>query len=120
MYSSVTHGCAGGTNRTWRIRAFVGFFGKAEADEGDLCIEMPYKLPVTGFAQLHYNGTTADGLEMLLQQAFGRSGLWKFMRATCVKTAIGKRSNKVRGVSTGNACILSVLSYKTGHRHDVV
>lgn len=87
--------------------AFVDLFRKPKG----FCIEMSYKPPVTNLlsvAKAHGEWTTADGLEVLLQQAFGQSELWTgrdapqdYMRAA-VKAAIGNQS---AGVNTGNARI---------------
>lgn len=85
---------------------FVELFRKPKG----LCIEMSYKPPVTNLlsvARTHGEWTTADGLEVLLQQAFGQSELWTgrdapqdVMRAA-VKVAIGNQSV----ANTGNARI---------------
>ncbi|PLB47436.1 quinate 5-dehydrogenase, protein, partial [Aspergillus steynii IBT 23096] len=57
------------------VHAFVDLFQK----ERGLCIEMSYKPPVTNFlsaASTHPGWDKADGLEVLLQQAFDQSRLW--------------------------------------------
>lgn len=86
--------------------AFVDLFRKPKG----LCIEMSYKPPITkllSVARAHSEWMTADGLEVLLQQAFGQSELWTgrdapqdVMRAA-VKFAIGNQSVE----NTGNARI---------------
>ncbi|RJE21246.1 hypothetical protein PHISCL_06428 [Aspergillus sclerotialis] len=57
------------------VEAFRGLFAK----EKGLCIEMSYKPSVTNLlsvAREHGGWVTADGLEVLLQQAFDQSKLW--------------------------------------------